>query len=53
MANMRGTNFKSISLTRNIKSEDLLDVIIYVGTVKMATFSCPLSVVSDIIKVNV
>lgn len=51
-ANIRGTNFKTISVIRNIKSEGMLDVVIYVGTVKVATFTCPESCISQLILAN-
>lgn len=49
---MKGTNFKSISIIRDIKRDGIYDVVIYVGAVKMATFSCPESSLMDIIKSN-
>lgn len=54
MGNIMGTNFKSISVTKNIlKDGDMLDVMIHVGSVKVATFTCPLSSIAEIIKANI
>lgn len=52
MASTRGTNFKSITIGKDIQREGQLDVVIYVGTVKIATFQCPENCIKDIILAN-
>lgn len=53
MASTRGTNFKSITIGRDIREDGLLNVVMYVGSVKTATFTCPESCIKDIILANI
>ena len=54
MANIKGTNFKTIEICRNITHDvEMFSVVIRVGSVKMATFDCPPSCIEEIIRSNI